>query len=199
MEVLSSTELTKKLVKLKEDYDDDVTRAHSRMTWFTRGHRIMVGVFAGAVVVVVATTGVSTAGCLLLFLSAGAGSLLADVLGSKRRRELESAVGRVEVCVEMIARVEYSWEQLPLIEVQHPESRRTMADDLALFGRVSLMQLLCVAETSGGRENLARQLLHPATADQIIRAAKNRSYFGWSNSMAFGVAAAMSESRISIR
>ena len=40
--------------------------------------------------------------------------------------QLEIARGRVKVCSEMIARLEHRWEQLPLIEVQHPQRHSTI-------------------------------------------------------------------------
>ncbi|HWQ31848.1 MAG TPA: DNA mismatch repair protein MutS [Blastocatellia bacterium] len=45
---------------------------------------------------------------------------------------------------------------------QHP-----YADDIDIFGKGSLFELLCTARTRGGEETLARWLLAPATIDEV--------------------------------
>ena len=137
------------------------------MIRFRRRLQLLMGVVVCFGVGVFVTRGFTATEFLVVLALLGLSSILLGAILGKRRKQLEIARGRVEVCAEMIARVEYRWEQLPLIEVQHPQSRSAMAEDLALFGHVSLMQLLCVAETEAGREELADQLLHPATSDVV--------------------------------
>ena len=132
------------------------------MIRFRRRLQLLMGGVVCFGVGVFVTRGFTATEFLVTLALLGLSGILLGAIFGKRREQLEIARGRVEVCAEMIARVKYRWEQLPLIEVQHPQSRSAMAEDLALFGHVSLMQLLCVAETEAGREELADQLLHPA-------------------------------------
>ena len=167
MDKLSSSALKNRLLKLKEQYDLDVSQALLRATRFRRRLQLLAGVVVCLCVLVFATRGTNTTEFLVFLFLFGLTAMLLGAIGGRLAEQLEIARGRAKVCSEMIARLEYRWEQLPLIEVQHPQSHSTMAEDLSLFGSVSLMQLLCVAETVAGREELAERLLHPATSDVV--------------------------------
>ena len=167
MEKSSPSALKNQLLKLKGQYDLDVNQALLRVTRFRRRLQLLTGVVVCSSVGVFATRGINTTEFLASLALFCLTSLLLGAIGGRLAEQLEIARGRAKVCSEMIARLEYRWEQLPLIEVQHPQSRSTMAEDLSLFGRVSLMQLLCVAETVDGREELAERLLNPASRDVV--------------------------------
>ena len=167
MEKSSPSTLKNRLLILKEQYDLDVNQAHMRVTHFLRRLQLLAGVVVCLSVGVFATRGINTTEFLVFLVLFGLTAMLLGAIGGRRREQLEIARGRAKVCSEMIARLEYRWEQLPLIEVQHPQRHSTMAEDLSIFGRVSLMQLLCVAETMAGREELSERLLHPATSEVV--------------------------------
>ncbi len=66
-----------------------------------------------------------------------------------------------------MARWHRDWEQFPVPKVEIPDEFASLANDLNLFGRASLFQWLCVANTSMGRETLRDWILHPAAPDVI--------------------------------
>jgi hypothetical protein len=66
-----------------------------------------------------------------------------------------------------IARVENTWAGTGSTGEQFRDPEHLYADDLDLFGRGSLFELLATTRTSGGEAILAEWLLHPARRDVI--------------------------------
>jgi hypothetical protein len=67
-----------------------------------------------------------------------------------------------------VARIHRRWKELPAPQAPAEFEAAPLARDLDLFGRASLFQLACTAATPQGRATLARWLLHPAPAAEIV-------------------------------
>jgi MutS domain V len=68
-----------------------------------------------------------------------------------------------------IARIEDRWVGMGQTGERFIEPHHVYADDLDLFGRASLFELLSIARTRAGEETLARWLLAPAPPEEIAR------------------------------
>lgn len=85
--------------------------------------------------------------------------LLADAGQMRERRKR---------CDMQTARLDRRWDRIATIDVPVPESYRSLANDLDLFGPASLFQLICMARTSQGKRMLRDWLLEPAKPEEIL-------------------------------
>jgi hypothetical protein len=103
----------------------------------------------------------------MLVLPAGAFVLLA-VLHEQHLQQIRSRARAIEFVGRGLARINDQWTGKGetgdrFLDPAHPYSR-----DLDLFGQASLFELLCTARTRAGEETLAKWLLKPASADEIL-------------------------------
>ena len=84
----------------------------------------------------------------------------------RRRTAMRRAVGFYEAG---LARLEERWAGSGLSGGEFLDPEHPYADDLDLFGRGSVFELLCTARTRAGERTLARWLLVPAEADEVRR------------------------------
>jgi hypothetical protein len=82
----------------------------------------------------------------------------------ERKRRCDRAAGVYE---RGLARLEDRWAGSGETGDRFRDDAHPYADDLDLFGKGSLFQLLCTARTQSGEATLARWLLAPATVDEI--------------------------------
>ncbi len=66
-----------------------------------------------------------------------------------------------------LARLERDWQAISYHRIEIPKAHRTLSNDLNLFGRTSVFQLLSMAHTPVGREILRDWILEPATPEEI--------------------------------
>jgi hypothetical protein len=125
----------------------------------------------------------SIAGCLLLgglsdtsvmpWLLAGfsllAISLATDFAYERCAIERDRNRGLRRINQNAIARIDRNWEALPFVEMDLTDDEAAIADDLDLFGRASLFQMICTANTSSGIRTLRDWLLQPAPTAEISR------------------------------
>ncbi len=109
------------------------------------------------------------------FLVAGLSGVafLAMVLGHDRvLKRLERSRGLFQIQSESLARLERRWDDLPLGLRDRlsdgEESLPAFAQDLDIFGRASLVQLLGTVETPAGSSTLDSWLLTPADPEEIL-------------------------------
>jgi hypothetical protein len=108
-------------------------------------------------------------GVVFLWLAAGA---FLGFIGIALRHDgilnrLEMLKTRRLVNERRMARWRRDWEQFPVPKTDIPDEFASLANDLNLFGRASLFQWLCVANTSMGRETLRDWILYPASPEVI--------------------------------
>jgi hypothetical protein len=84
------------------------------------------------------------------------------------RRQQAHAGGMVMLNRHGLARLDRRWDRLPAAELPAGVVLTATARDLDLFGPASLFRLCCVATTSAGRTCLARWLLTPADAGDVL-------------------------------
>jgi hypothetical protein len=80
----------------------------------------------------------------------------------RERRRLERAVTFYE---QGISRIEHRWPGQGETGVRYSDPAHPYAEDLDLFGKGSLFELLCTARTRAGEDTLASWLLTPAGPD----------------------------------
>ena len=68
-----------------------------------------------------------------------------------------------------MARLHDRWQGQGVTGEPYRNEDHLFADDLDLFGKGSLFELICTAETPAGRDTLADWLRYPAGADEIVR------------------------------
>ena len=66
-----------------------------------------------------------------------------------------------------LARLARAWDRLPATATKAPDEHVSTATDLDLFGRASVYQLVCCANTPIGRDILRNWLVEPAGCDEI--------------------------------
>ncbi len=66
-----------------------------------------------------------------------------------------------------LARMARAWDRLPASTIKSPDEHISVATDLDLFGRASLYQLVCCANTPIGRDILRDWFVVPAGCDEI--------------------------------
>ena len=66
-----------------------------------------------------------------------------------------------------LARLARAWDRLPTPTTKAPGEHVSTATDLDLFGRASVYQLVCCANTPIGRDILRNWLVEPASCDEI--------------------------------
>jgi hypothetical protein len=81
------------------------------------------------------------------------------------RRRARRAVRFYE---EGIARIEDRWIGRGVSDFNFPDESHLYAPDLDIFGKGSLFELLCTAQSSAGRSTLGRWLCSPAHKDEIL-------------------------------
>ena len=68
-----------------------------------------------------------------------------------------------------IAVLRRDWNSLPDIPAEIPPSRLAVANDLDLFGKASLMKLVCTAQTPLGIQKIADWISEPASVEEVSR------------------------------
>lgn len=86
-------------------------------------------------------------------------------IGRRKRAERSAAFYR-----EGIARLDGAWQGTGFAGSGFAEAHHPYAEDLDLFGKGSLYELLCRAVTSAGRTKLAKWLIDPAPPAAVIAA-----------------------------
>ncbi len=101
---------------------------------------------------------------LLLSVSAllAVGFLIFLVLHQQALRSLKQVQGLYELNTQALARLDRNWQGIPVPEVSDFSRKFSFAKDLDLFGRASLFQLACTANTVQGRSTLERWFVTPA-------------------------------------
>jgi hypothetical protein len=82
-------------------------------------------------------------------------------------RDRETAASAITFYERGLARIEDRWHGTGESGERFRDDRHLYANDLDLFGRGSLFQLLSLARTGAGEETLATWLKHPASLDDI--------------------------------
>jgi len=82
-------------------------------------------------------------------------------------RDRETAASAITFYERGLARLEDRWHGTGESGERFRDDRHLYANDLDLFGRGSLFQLLSLARTGAGEETLATWLKHPASIDDI--------------------------------
>jgi hypothetical protein len=80
------------------------------------------------------------------------------------RKHLAHANEMIHINRQGIARRRRDWDSLAEIAVSAEAAELPLAVDLDLFGKASLMQLICTAETEQGVSTLVRWLIDPSSA-----------------------------------
>jgi energy-coupling factor transporter ATP-binding protein EcfA2 len=83
-------------------------------------------------------------------------------------RDAEELRQRLRMNEIQLARLDRQWDRVSTSEVAVPPEREAVANDLDLFGRASLYQLVSLAHTPFGRETLRDWLLAPASPAEIL-------------------------------
>jgi ABC-type multidrug transport system fused ATPase/permease subunit len=122
----------------------------------------------GAVLVHVGL-GVSLAMCGLIAALAVVVAVAATPLLLKTQYEIEFAEQMAEVNSRAIARIDRDWHAVPVPNVVPAGDRLALSQDLDLFGRASLCQLICRARTPWGLECVANWMTAGAGADAVCR------------------------------
>lgn len=81
--------------------------------------------------------------------------------------QLRQVRERKRINEALLSRKQRRWQDLPLISPPIEEEHEAIAEDLDLFGRASVFQLICRANTPRGIEILRDWLLIPATPAEI--------------------------------
>ncbi len=85
------------------------------------------------------------------------------------QRRLDRIRTKQRINRQGIARLERNWAKLPVLPVELPDDQAATANDLDLFGKASLFQLLNRADTTAGQQMLAGWLLAPSDVEQIAQ------------------------------
>ncbi len=97
-------------------------------------------------------------------------SFVAAAVGHERViRKRELVRRKAALCERGLARLEDRWAGGGTQGTQYLDSSHSYSEDLDLFGRGSLFELLCIARTSAGESTLAGWLLCPSRPDQILK------------------------------
>ena len=118
---------------------------------------------AGAAAVILVAGGLDAAPWVLLPLAA---FVITAVLHARALNARDSAKSAVAFYERAIDRVRGQWSGRGEAGDRYRPAEHPYADDLDIFGRGSLFQLLSVARTQAGEETLARWLLAPAEAGE---------------------------------
>ncbi|HMO13286.1 MAG TPA: hypothetical protein PKD64_05620 [Pirellulaceae bacterium] len=94
--------------------------------------------------------------------------LVVAYLHNAIEEQVEKLQFQIEFAQQTIARLERNWNHLPKFEVPPWALDSATASDLDLFGSASLIQLISVAETPIGRQQLVDWMLRPDDVDQIL-------------------------------
>ncbi|MEO8497014.1 MAG: hypothetical protein ABI614_18235, partial [Planctomycetota bacterium] len=105
------------------------------------------------------------------FYVAGVVGLIAFVAAVGYHDHLERKLHRLrtkrKINQQGLARLTRDWSKLPVVAVELTKEQSATANDLDLFGKASLFQLLNRADTSAGQALLRDWLVTPAAPDQI--------------------------------
>jgi hypothetical protein len=82
--------------------------------------------------------------------------------------KLNLAKRGIEFYERGIARIENRWAGMGIAHARFADANHLYANDLDIFGKGSLFELLCTARTRSGQETLARWLCEPATRSEIL-------------------------------
>lgn len=89
------------------------------------------------------------------------------ILHSRVERSLDAATRAVAYYDRAVARVENRWAGSGQQGERFPDPKHLYAEDLDLFGRGSLFELLCTSRTAAGERFLASWLLEPGDLSQV--------------------------------
>jgi MutS domain V len=105
------------------------------------------------------------------FYVTGVGALVAFIAAVGYHDHLERRLHRIrtkrKINEQGLARLSRDWSNLPIVPIEVPSKHLATANDLDLFGKASLFQLLCRADTDAGQTMLRDWLTDPATPDQV--------------------------------
>ena len=125
--------------------------------------RLFVGI--AGVVVAFFVFGITAISAWWLVIPLASFSILV-VIHSKIVERLEAATRAVTFFEQGIARLENRWAGRGEPGERFRNPAHVYADDLDVFGKGSLYELLCTARTRAGENSLAGWLLHPARIDE---------------------------------
>jgi MutS domain V len=89
------------------------------------------------------------------------------VVFARSARQLATVRRAIAYCDLGLARLGGQWPGRGVAGAEYLDETHPCAADLDLFGRGSLFELLCTAQTRAGRDTLARWLLEPADPDEV--------------------------------
>src|SRR5580692_6246335 len=112
---------------------------------------------------------VSLAVCGLLAAVALVVAIAATPFLLRTQYEIEFAEQLAEVNSRSLARVDRDWHAVPVPNVAPPADRLALSQDLDLFGRASLCQLICRARTPWGLECVGNWMTAGADADTVCK------------------------------
>jgi len=95
--------------------------------------------------------------------------LVLVILHDRVIRKLRTTERTAEYFVQGLARLDEKWAGTGQSGLERLEATHPYANDLDVFGEGSLFELLCTVRTSAGEETLARWLLEPASAADIVQ------------------------------
>jgi hypothetical protein len=84
-------------------------------------------------------------------------------------RKLHRLLTKRKINEQGLARLTRDWSKLPVVAVELSKEHTAIANDLDLFGKASLFQLLNRADTSAGQALLRDWIVTPAEPDQIAQ------------------------------
>jgi hypothetical protein len=82
--------------------------------------------------------------------------------------KLNCAKRGIEFYEWALARIENRWAGMGIADARFIDANHLYANDLDIFGKGSLFELLCTARTRSGQEILAKWLCEPATRGEIL-------------------------------
>jgi len=127
--------------------------------------RLRLVVFAAAALLVWATFRRAVPAWWLV---APAAAFVGLVITHARIRSARTAIERaIDFHRRALARIDELWAGTGTSGERYRDPHHPYVDDLDLFGRGSLFELLCTARTQAGEETLARWLLAPAPPGEV--------------------------------
>ncbi|HVW69872.1 MAG TPA: hypothetical protein VHB68_12915 [Steroidobacteraceae bacterium] len=160
-------------MSVTEEYARRLEAREAEVAGFTQLHERIGGlrVALGAVALAVAWAAFLDRACNPLWVLVPAGALAALIFHHASVRRLRSRAERAAAYYrQRIARLEDRWAGLGQPGDRFASPSHLYADDLDLFGKGSLFELLSAARTRMGEDTLAHWLLAPAASLADIRA-----------------------------
>ncbi|WP_422930759.1 MutS-related protein [Singulisphaera sp. PoT] len=159
------------LADAKSEYQRRLALRLAKVNQLSRWERLItearMGAFVLGLVLAFLIWGMGKVSATWIALPIGLFGVLVVVHERVRRRE-SNARRAADFYERGLARLDGEWAGKGVqgdrfLDLEHP-----YAADLDLFGRGSLFERICTARTASGEETLARWLLSPASADEIL-------------------------------